>query len=39
MVTETSRAKIAVTGASGLVGSHIVEYLAKGGYSVVGPDS
>ena len=35
MVTEKGRAKIAVTGASGLVGSHIVEYLAKGGYSVV----
>lgn len=35
MSKDSSRAKVAVTGASGLVGSHVVEYLAKGGYSLV----
>jgi nucleoside-diphosphate-sugar epimerase len=32
---DSERPKVAVLGASGLVGSHVVEYLAKGGYPVV----
>src|SRR5882757_8475329 len=32
---DSEKPKVAVTGASGLVGGHVVEYLAKAGYSVV----
>jgi len=35
MQEKVEKPRIAVTGASGLVGSHVVEYLAKAGYPVV----